>query len=177
VATPSAGGATTGSDSGLVPPVVPARADRPATPAHRAPVAPAADASPATHLVLQGDASPFRPYAAPAASGARSIAHAAAPVPVIFHHAPPSPANPFLAKITPAGGGGFGGSSLLAVLAGYVLPGGGTMPGSTLFLFLMQLGLLALVAFAPARRGFERVVAIGLLAGRPGHQMAVRRPG
>jgi hypothetical protein len=103
---------------------------------------------------------------------------AAAPrVSVVTPPAPASGSNPFLAKITPAGGGGFGGSSLLAVLAGYVLPGGGTMPGSTLFLFLMQLGLLALVAFAPARRGFERVVAIGLLAGRPGHQMAVRRPG
>jgi hypothetical protein len=93
--------------------------------------------------------------------------------------APPAPSvpSPFLEKILPAGGIGFGGSSLLAVLAGYVLPGGGTMPGSTLFLFLMQLGLLALVAVAPRNRGFERVVALGLLRARAGHEMAVRRPG
>jgi hypothetical protein len=93
--------------------------------------------------------------------------------------APPAPSasSPFVEKILPAGGVGFGGSSLLAVLASYVLPGGGTMPGSTLFLFLMQLGLLALVAVAPRSRGFERVVALGLLRARPGHEMAVRRPG
>ena len=67
------------------------------------------------------------------------------------------------------------GSSLLAVLAGYVLPGSSAPP--TTLMLLMLVGMLSLALFAPRPRLSERVVALGLLGARSGHHEAVRRPG
>ncbi len=68
------------------------------------------------------------------------------------------------------------GSSLLAVLASYALPGGSGPPASTLVLFIV-IGLILLVAAAPRPGLSERVVASGLLGASSGHRLAVRRPG
>ncbi len=68
------------------------------------------------------------------------------------------------------------GSSLLAVLASYALPGGSGAPASTLVLFIV-IGLILLVAAAPRPGLSERVVASGLLGASSGHRLAVRRPG
>ena len=69
------------------------------------------------------------------------------------------------------------GSSLLAVLASYVLPGGGACRQSTLFMFV-QLGLILAFALAP-RPGLRGApCACGACcAPQPGHRLAVRRPG
>ena len=69
------------------------------------------------------------------------------------------------------------GSSLLAVLASYVLPGGGSLPvQSTLFLFV-QLAVILALALAPRPGTGERLVLWGLLRSQAGHRLAVRRPG
>jgi hypothetical protein len=68
------------------------------------------------------------------------------------------------------------GSSLLAVLAGYVLPGSGAPPASTIMM-LVLLGLIMAAIYAPRPQGSERLYLSGLLGPRAGHSMAVRRPG
>ncbi len=68
-----------------------------------------------------------------------------------------------------------GDSSLLAVLAGYVLPGGGA-PASTLVLFIV-VGLILGIGLAGAPRGFERLALSRLLGASDGHSLAVPRPG
>ena len=68
------------------------------------------------------------------------------------------------------------GSSLLAVLAGYVLPGSGAPPASTIMM-LVLLGLVLAAIYAPRPQGSERLYLSGLLGPRAGHGMAVRRPG
>jgi hypothetical protein len=57
-----------------------------------------------------------------------------------------------------------------------VLPGGGSLPASTLFLFVQLAVILAAVA-APRPGVHERLVAMGLLGARAGHRLAVARPG
>ena len=85
--------------------------------------------------------------------------------------------NPFQVRLEAQGGPAPVGSSLLAVLASYVLPGGGSLPiQSTLFLFV-QLAVILAFALAPRPGSGERLVLWGLLRSQPGHRLAVRRPG
>jgi hypothetical protein len=69
-----------------------------------------------------------------------------------------------------------GGSSLLAVLASYILPGSGPVPPSTMMM-LVLLGLILMAAYAPRPSGSERIWLSGLLGPSSGHRLAVRRPG
>ena len=85
--------------------------------------------------------------------------------------------DPFQVHLEAQGGPAPVGSSLLAVLASYVLPGGGSLPiQSTLFLFV-QLAVILAFALAPRPGSGERLVLWGLLRSQPGHRLAVRRPG
>ncbi len=85
--------------------------------------------------------------------------------------------SPFDVHLEAQGGPAPVGSSLLAVLASYVLPGGGSLPiQSTLFLFV-QLAVILAFALAPRPGSGERLVLWGLLRSQPGHRLAVRRPG
>ena len=85
--------------------------------------------------------------------------------------------NPFQVHLEAQGGPAPVGSSLLAVLASYVLPGGGSLPiQSTLFLFV-QLAVILAFALAPRPGSGERLVLWGLLRPQAGHRLAVRRPG
>ena len=109
------------------------------------------------------------PSAAPPTPRAESPADFAAPT------APG--ANPFQVHLEAQGGPAPVGSSLLAVLASYVLPGGGSLPiQSTLFLFV-QLAVILAFALAPRPGSGERLVLWGLLRPQAGHRLAVRRPG
>ena len=84
---------------------------------------------------------------------------------------------PFDVHLEAQGGPAPVGSSLLAVLASYVLPGGGSLPiQSTLFLFV-QLAVILAFALAPRPGSGERLVLWGLLRPQAGHRLAVRRPG
>ena len=83
--------------------------------------------------------------------------------------------NPF-AEFAAPGGPVPAGSSLLAVLASYVIPGGGSLPGTAMF-FLVQLAVI-LVAFAAPRAGLgERALALGRLGPRSGYRTVLARPG
>jgi hypothetical protein len=85
--------------------------------------------------------------------------------------------NPFAVHLEAPGGPAPVGSSLLAVLASYVLPGGGSLPlQSTLFLFV-SLAVILAFALAPRPGSGERLVLWGLLRSQAGHRLAVRRPG
>jgi hypothetical protein len=77
--------------------------------------------------------------------------------------------------VAPLGGLPASGSSLLAVLAGYVLPGGGAPP-STLVLFIV-VGLILGIGLAGAPRGYERLALGRLVGASEGHSLAVPRPG
>ena len=91
--------------------------------------------------------------------------------------APDQGENPFGAHLEAQGGPAPVGSSLLAVLASYVLPGSGSLPlQSTLFLFV-QLAVILAFALAPRPGTGERLVLWGLLRSQAGHRLAVRRPG
>ena len=68
------------------------------------------------------------------------------------------------------------GSSLLAVLAGYVLPGVGGPPASTLIMFVL-VGLIVAIARAPRPQLSERAFAGALLGAASGHGLGVQRPG
>ena len=68
------------------------------------------------------------------------------------------------------------GSSLLAVLAGYVLPGSGGAPASTIIL-LIVLGTILGVTYGAFPQMTERLAAGRLLGASAGHALAVRRPG
>lgn len=73
-------------------------------------------------------------------------------------------------------GGIQSGSSLLSVLAGYVLPGVGGPPATTIIMFML-VGLIVGLARAPRPQLSERLHLGGLLAARSGHGLAVCRPG
>ena len=73
-------------------------------------------------------------------------------------------------------GGIRSGSSLLSVLAGYVLPGVGGPPATTIVLFML-VGLIVGLARAPRPQLSERLHLGGLVGARPGHGLAVCRPG
>ncbi len=83
-------------------------------------------------------------------------------------------ANPFATLAAP-GGPAPSGSSLLAVLANYVLPGGG-LPTSTLFLFV-QLAVMLAAFYAPRSGLGERIHALGRLGPRHGYRTVLARPG
>jgi hypothetical protein len=68
------------------------------------------------------------------------------------------------------------GSSLLAVLAGYVLPGVGGPPATTLIMFVL-VGLLVAIARAPRPQLSERLWSGSLMGAASGHGLAVCRPG
>jgi hypothetical protein len=150
-----------------------AKADSPV-----APTPPAAREAPAAQADLAG--SGFAP-----ALGALEPRRAVAPAPVTARPDAPTPAelaaerdghNPFATSVGMPGGPAPAGSSLLSVLASYVLPGGGSLPASTLFLFV-QLAVILAACFAPRPGASERLVASGLLGARAGHRLAVARPG
>ena len=86
--------------------------------------------------------------------------------------------NPFAPRLSAPAGPAPAGSSLLAVLASYVLPGGGPLPASTTLLLLVQLAVILAALLAGPRPGlFERIVPSGLLGARRGCALAVSRPG
>jgi hypothetical protein len=68
------------------------------------------------------------------------------------------------------------GSSLLAALAAYVLPGSGSLPGTQLLL-LMQLAVLLGLLVAPRPGLRERVLAAARLGPHAGHRTVLPRPG
>ncbi len=68
------------------------------------------------------------------------------------------------------------GSSLLAVLAGYVLPGSGGAPASTIVLFIV-LGLILGLTYGAFPQMTERLALGNLMGASRGHGLAVRRPG
>ena len=83
--------------------------------------------------------------------------------------------NPF-ATIAAVGGPVPAGSSLLAVLASYVIPGGGALPTTTLFLFV-QLAVILAAFFAPRLGRGELALALGRLGPRSGYRTVLARPG
>jgi hypothetical protein len=87
----------------------------------------------------------------------------------------PAGHNPF-DTISAPGGPAPAGSSLLAVLASYVIPGGGSLPGSTLML-LVQLAVILAAFYAPRLGLGERVLALGRLGPRFGYRTVLARPG
>ena len=83
--------------------------------------------------------------------------------------------NPF-AEFAAPGGPVPAGSSLLAVLASYVIPGGGSLPGTTLF-FLVQLAVILAAFVAPRAGQGGRALALGRLGPRSGYRTVLARPG
>jgi hypothetical protein len=82
--------------------------------------------------------------------------------------------NPF-ASLAAQGGPAPAGSSLLAVLASYVIPGSG-LPSTTLLLFV-QLAVILAAFYAPRSGIGERLVALGRLGPRHGYRTVLARPG
>jgi hypothetical protein len=82
--------------------------------------------------------------------------------------------NPFATLAAP-GGPAPAGSSLLAVLASYVLPGSG-LPTTTLLL-LVQLAVILAAFVAPRSGTGERILALGRLGPRHGYRTVLARPG
>ena len=99
----------------------------------------------------------------------------ARPGPVAFGHEVQPPDNLTVELVAPQVAAPAG-SSLLAVLASYILPGSGPVPPAT-FMMLVLLGLILAVAYAPRPSGSERIWLSGLLGPSLGHGTAVRRPG
>jgi hypothetical protein len=83
-------------------------------------------------------------------------------------------ANPFDTIAAPAGAASAG-SSLLAVLASYVIPGSG-LPSTTLLLFI-QLAVILAAFYAPRSGIGERIHALGRLGPRLGYRTVLARPG
>ncbi len=83
--------------------------------------------------------------------------------------------NPF-DTIAATGGPLPAGSSLLAVLASYVLPGVGAPPGTVLLLFV-QLAVILAAFFAPPLGLGERALALARVGPRSGYRTVLARPG
>ncbi len=154
------------------PMAVPAAEARPATPTRTAPFARSQIAGDGFHL-----ATPLRPdlrdpSARPPAATA-SLPH------------PPTGADAttatkddvFGARVEAPMSAVAGGSSLLAVLASYALPGSGPVPMSLALVMFAQLAIMLGMMRAPRVHLSERLVIVGLLAGDAGHRRAVQRPG
>jgi len=142
-----------------------------ATTPDRAPAAAAARTEPPPPAVADLDTFSFD------ASGhaIQPITPPAPPVPVAFDREVQPPDNMTVELVAPEGAA-TGGSSLLAVLAGYILPGSGPAPPATLMM-LVLMGLILAAVFAPRLTGSERIWLSGLLGPSTGHGLAVRRPG
>ncbi len=95
--------------------------------------------------------------------------------PVPFTHEVQPPENMTVELVAPQSAAP-GGSSLLAVLASYILPGSGPVAPSALMM-LVLLGLILAAVYAPRPAGSERIWLSGLLGPRAGHGLAVPRPG
>ena len=154
-------------------PDVPAAAGRAAVPSAPDAPAPKKDAAPSAGTIFaaaslgKADTDPelnVAPVSAPSVTGAVDDFAPAAPSVEI--------APSFVAPI----GAAPSGSSLLAVLAGYVLPGSGGAPASTIVL-LIVLGLILGVTYGAFPQMTERLAAGRLLGASAGHGLAVRRPG
>jgi hypothetical protein len=113
-----------------------------------------------------------------AAPAAPAAAPAQATPPADLAGLTPAESHPFAPRLSAPAGPAPAGSSLLAVLASYVLPGGGPVPASTTLLLLIQLAvILAALASGPRPWRTEALVAHGLVAARPGCSLALSRPG
>ena len=82
-----------------------------------------------------------------------------------FGHEVQPPENMTVELVAPEGVA-TGGSSLLAVLAGYILPGSGPAPPATLMM-LVLLGLILAAVYAPRPAGLGADLAVG--PPRPAH--------
>ena len=82
--------------------------------------------------------------------------------------------NPF-DTLTATGGPASAGSSLLSVLASYVMPGGG-LPVATIILFI-QLAVILAAFYAPRAGIAERIHALGRLGPMHGYRTVLARPG
>jgi len=90
----------------------------------------------------------------------------------------PAEDTPFAPRLAAPSGPAPAGSSLLAVLASYVLPGGGPVPASTTLLLLIQLAvILAALVAGPRPWRTDALVPTALLSARAGCKLAVSRPG
>lgn len=89
---------------------------------------------------------------------------------------PPAPTTSLATTIQAPVGAAPPGSSLLAVLAGYALPGVGGMPATSI-MFLIIVGLVVTLAYGVRPRFTERLHLGGLLGASDGHSLAVARPG
>jgi hypothetical protein len=87
----------------------------------------------------------------------------------------PSGTNPF-DTIAATGGPLPAGSSLLAVLASYVIPGAGAPPATMLLLFV-QLAVILAAFFAPRLGLGERALALARVGPRSGYRTVLTRPG
>ena len=192
------------SDTPVVPTPLPVTPDTPvqpttSTPLPPAPQTPADRIAAVTPVVPSVSASPTSPPPASKPDAAAPItdlftplldpaalANDAGPISPIVS-APAAPVAPdgfsaeetveltvptFVAPIGPAPAG----SSLLAVLAGYVLPGSSGPPASTLVM-LIVIGLILGVGYAARPQLTEALASQRLLGASSGHGMAVRRPG
>ncbi len=83
--------------------------------------------------------------------------------------------NPFQA-LAEAAGPLPGGASLLSALAAYVIPGGGSLPGTPLLL-MVQLAVILALLVAPRPGLRERVLAAARLGPHAGHRTILPRPG
>jgi hypothetical protein len=152
----------TGPEDQVTPAVAATAPD--AAPPAKHPVAPAAPAPDLEHFTLD-----------PSGPAVQQITAPARPDPVAFGHEAQPPENLTVELVTPQVAAPAG-SSLLAVLASYILPGSGPVPPAT-FMMLVLLGLILAVAYAPRPGGSERIWLSGLLGPGSGHDPAVRRPG
>jgi hypothetical protein len=84
--------------------------------------------------------------------------------------------NPFSEAWDAVGGPMPAGSSLLAVLASYVIPGGGALPTTTL-LFFVQLAVILAACCAPRLGRGELALALARLGPRSGYRTVLARPG
>jgi hypothetical protein len=146
-----------------VAPAVAATAPDVATPAKH-PAARVAPAPAFEHFTLDPSGPAVQPITAPARTDPESFGREAQP-----------PDNLTVELVAPQVAAPAG-SSLLAVLASYILPGSGPVPPAT-FVMLVLLGLILAVAYAPRPTGSERIWLSGLLGPSIGHGLAVRRPG
>jgi hypothetical protein len=151
-----------GPEDQVTPAVAAAKPD--VAPPAKHPAAPVAPAPDLEHFTLDPSGPAVQPITAPTR-----------PSPVSFGHEVQPPDNLTVELVAPQVAAPAG-SSLLAVLASYILPGSGPVPPATVMM-LVLLGLILAVAYAPRPGGSERIWLSGLLGPSTGHGMAVRRPG
>lgn len=165
-------------------------APTPSTPTATPPTSPESQVAPAVAAVAPDPAPAADRPDPPAPPATRELTHftfdASGPIaqaitaprpaaPVSFTHEVQPPQNMTVELVAPQSAAP-GGSSLLAVLASYILPGSGPVPPSALMM-LVLLGLILAAVYAPRPGLSERIRLSGLLGPRTGHGLAVPRPG